>query len=129
MIDIEKQIAYWRDGSVEDWQVAQELIDNGRMRHGLFFAHLSLEKLLKAHVCRHIQDLAPKLHNLSRLAEMTTLSLSQDQISVLAKMNEFNIEGRYPDSLAALPSTERVADYLSRAEEMHRWLMKQLQNP
>ncbi len=50
MIDIEKQIAYWRDGSIEDWQVAQELISNGRIRHGLFFAHLSLEKLLKAHV-------------------------------------------------------------------------------
>jgi HEPN domain. len=59
MINIEKQVAYWRDGAVEDWEIAQELIERGRTRHGLFFVHLSLEKLLKAHVCRHTQDWLP----------------------------------------------------------------------
>ncbi|NCO95976.1 MAG: HEPN domain-containing protein, partial [Armatimonadetes bacterium] len=54
MIDVEKQVAYWRDGAKEDWEVAQELVDRGRTRHGLFFGHLALEKLLKAHVCRAI---------------------------------------------------------------------------
>jgi HEPN domain-containing protein len=77
MINIEKQVAYWRDGAVEDWEIAQELIERGRTRHGLFFVHLSLEKLLKAHVCRHTQDLAPRLHNLVRLAELAALPLSQ----------------------------------------------------
>ena len=43
MINIEKQVAYWRDGAVEDWEIAQELIERGRTRHGLFFVHLSLE--------------------------------------------------------------------------------------
>jgi hypothetical protein len=27
-------------------------VARGRTRHGLFFAHLALEKTLKAHVCR-----------------------------------------------------------------------------
>lgn len=43
MIDIHKQIAYWRNTATEDWLVAQELMDSGRLRHGLFFAHLALE--------------------------------------------------------------------------------------
>ncbi len=66
MIDIAKQVAYWREGAVEDWEVARDLIERGKTRYGLFFVHLSLEKLLKAHVCRHTQDVAPRLHNLVR---------------------------------------------------------------
>jgi len=126
MIDAEKQIAYWRDGAAEDWEIAQELLTSKRVRHGLFFAHLSLEKLLKAHVCCHTRDLAPRLHNLVRLAELAALPLSQHRIDVLAEMNAFNIEGRYPDLLMPPPSLEEANDYLRRAEEVYQWLMKQL---
>jgi len=52
MFDVEKQIAYWRGGAEEDMAVARELIAGKRVRHGLFFAHLALEKALKAIVCR-----------------------------------------------------------------------------
>jgi HEPN domain-containing protein len=126
MINIEKQVAYWRDGAVEDWEIAQELIERGRTRHGLFFVHLSLEKLLKAHVCRHTQDLAPRLHNLVRLAELAELPLSQAQVDVLAEINAFHIEGRYPDVLIPPPSQDEAEGYLRRAQEIYRWLMKRL---
>jgi HEPN domain-containing protein len=79
MMDVEKQVAFWRAGALEDWTVAQELVQNGRHRHGLFFAHLSLEKLLKACVVRQSGDLAPRLHNLVRLAQLTSLSLTEAQ--------------------------------------------------
>jgi len=119
-------VAYWRDGAVEDWEIAQELIERGRTRHGLFFVHLSLEKLLKAHVCRHTQDLAPRLHNLVRLAELAALPLSQAQVDVLAEINAFHIEGRYPDVLIPPPSQDEAEGYLRRAQEIYRWLMKRL---
>lgn len=83
MIDIDGQIRYWQSGAAEDWEVAQELISGDRLRHGLFFAHLSLEKLLKAHVCRHIRDLAPRIHNLVRLAQLAILPLNENQIDIL----------------------------------------------
>ena len=51
MIDAEKQIVYWRKGAEEDIAVARELLEKKRIRHGLFFVHLSLEKMLKAHFC------------------------------------------------------------------------------
>ncbi len=59
MIDIEKQVVYWRDGAHEDWEMAEDLVARGKTRYGLFFAHLALEKALKAHVCRVTLQLAP----------------------------------------------------------------------
>jgi len=40
-MDIARQIEYWRSGASEDWEVAVDLINSGRTRHGLFFAHLA----------------------------------------------------------------------------------------
>ena len=106
-MDIQRQIQHWLAGAIEDWQVARDLLDQKRIRHSLFLVHLSLEKLLKAAVCQHTQDLAPKLHNLVRLSELTGLTWSESRIDILAEMNVFNIEGRYPDILQAPPSMKR----------------------
>ncbi|MEJ5310816.1 MAG: HEPN domain-containing protein [Anaerolineae bacterium] len=128
MLDIQKQIAYWQNSAVEDWQVAQDLLEQHKVRHSLFFAHLSLEKLLKAIVCHHTQDIAPRLHNLVRLAELTGLSWTEEQIDTLAEMNVFNIEGRYPDHLQAPPLIGEAKQYFQRAEEVYQWLIQQLSN-
>jgi HEPN domain-containing protein len=124
MIDIEKQITYWREGAIEDWDVACDLVEKNRSRHGLFFAHLSLEKALKAHVCRVTADLAPRIHNLVRLAEMAKLNLQSAQLDVLAEMNAFNIEGRYPDSLSAAPEKKEAVRYIRQAEKVFKWLIQ-----
>ena len=106
--------------------MAQDLMAQGRVRHALFFAHLALEKALKAHVCRQTNDLAPRLHNLIRLAEIGVVQLSQDYEDVLAEMNAFNLEGRYPDMLMPPPSLAETQDYLRRSEEVLQWLLSQL---
>jgi hypothetical protein len=64
MIDVEKQIVYWRDGSDEAWEVGTDLVERGKTLYGLFFVHLAMEKRLKAHVCKLTQELAPKIHSL-----------------------------------------------------------------
>ena len=125
MVDIAKQIAFWRDSAKEDWDVARQLVDNGHTRHGLFFAHLALEKILKAIVCKHSQDLAPRLHNLSRLAELAALTLDTGKMEVLAEMNAFHIEGRYPESLTKPPTKEEALNYMAEAEGVFQWLMNQ----
>ena len=125
MVDIAKQIAFWRDSAKEDWDVARQLVDNRRTRHGLFFAHLALEKILKAIVCKQSQDLAPRLHNLSRLAELAALTLDTRRMEVLAEMNAFHIEGRYPESMMNAPTKEEALNYIAGAEEVFQWLMNQ----
>ncbi len=118
MIDINKQIGHWRNGADEDWGVAQELIAHGKIRHALFIAHLALEKTLKAHVCRYTGELAPRSHNLVRLSEVAGVNLSEEQIDLLADVNEFNIEGRYPEMLVPPPTHAEAAAYMARIAEV-----------
>ncbi len=118
MIDIGKQIEHWRSGAGEDWEVARDLVARGKVRHGLFFAHLALEKTLKAHVCRTTNELAPPIHNLVRLAAAANLSLKPEQRDLLAEVNSFNIEGRYPELFLPLPSASESAAYLVRIGEL-----------
>jgi HEPN domain-containing protein len=125
MFDLDKQVAYWRDGSEEDWTVAQELVDNGRIRHGLFFAHLALEKMLKAHVCRATNNVPPQIHNLVRLAKIANLPLANDQRVLLGRFNQYQLEGRYPEELPQ-PLTKREAkNELKAIEEILEWLKNQ----
>lgn len=125
MVNINKQITFWRDSALEDWEVARQLVDTGRTRHGLFFVHLALEKMLKAIVCKHTQDLAPRLHNLIRLSELANLSSDEDKLAILAEMNAFHLEGRYPETLMVPPSKEDALICVNKAEEVFRWLMNQ----
>jgi HEPN domain-containing protein len=127
MIDIQKQIAYWSNGAFEDWDVSRDLINrDGRILHRLFFVHLSLEKLIKALVCKQTGDIPPKIHDLIRLAELGNVALSSEQRNFLGKMNLYNIEGRYPDMAFPKPSLERTKQYLEQAREMIEWLSKKL---
>jgi HEPN domain-containing protein len=123
MIDIDRQIVFWRDGALEDWDVVSDLLEKNRIRHGLFIAHLALEKALKAIVCMATKDLAPRIHNLVRLAELAQLNLRPEQLDILAEMNAFNIEGRYPDALAAPLQKEEALQYVRRAEEVFQCLI------
>jgi len=122
MVDIQHQVTHWRNSAQQDWDVAQDLVNRGHVRHGLFFAHLALEKLLKAHVCKNTNDLAPKQHNLVRLSELAGLETDEKQLDLLADMNAFNIEGRYPEQLTPEPSPEEVRSYTERTEEVFQWL-------
>lgn len=118
MVNSEKQMAFWRQGAAEDWEVAGALVARGNPRHGLFFAHLALEKALKALVCARTEDLAPRSHNLLRLAELAEVQLSPEHVDTLAEMNVFSLEGRYPDALTVAPSVDEARQVLSRAAEV-----------
>ena len=108
MIDVERLVAHWQSGAAEDWNVAADLVQRGNVRHGMFFAHLALEKVLKAHVCRKIGDLPPRLHNLVKLAEFAELELAVAQTETLAEMNVFCLAGRYPDATLPQPSLAQL---------------------
>ena len=126
MVDVERQVQYWRSSAAEDWSVAEHLVERGKSRHGLFFAHLAVEKLLKALVCRSTGDLAPRLHNLVRLAELARLQVDETQLDTLADLSVFNLAGRYPDASPVTPTQEEAAGNLERAREVVAWLTKKL---
>lgn len=126
MIDIQKHIAYWRDGAKDDWDAAKQLIDGDKTRQAMFFAHLALEKLLKAHICKNTGKLAPKIHNLVRLSEIAGLQLKPKDIEILAEMNEFNLEGRYPISFVPPPTKNESLEFMTKAQGIFEWLTQKL---
>jgi len=125
LVDIDHQVAHWRDGAREEWEVAAVLLQKGRVRHALFFTHLAVEKALKALACRHTRDLAPRTHNLVRLAEAAGLALGHDRLRVLARLNEFCQAGRYPEAPGRLPSVEEAEVRVAEAREVFLWLMSE----
>jgi len=128
MVDIEKHIAHWQNGAKEDFEAAEQLIKLGKIRHGLFFLHLTLEKALKALVCQHSGDIAPRLHNLTRLAELSGIDFQEDQIDFLAEMTAFNLEGRYPELWEASLSQKKADLLTQRTKEQFEWMKTQLSN-
>lgn len=63
----------------------------------LFFGHIILEKIIKAHVVKQTKRQAPYSHDLILLAQITKLPLVQREKELLAEVNHFNIRTRYPD--------------------------------
>jgi len=107
-MDVQKQIEYWREGARRDLAAARSLLETRHPDHALFFAHLALEKMLKAHVSKATQHVPPKIHNLARLAEIAGLSVSEEELNALRRFDKHQIEGRYPDAMK-VPSNMRIA--------------------
>lgn len=126
MIDINKQIAHWRDGSLEEWQVAQDILEKKHVRQALFWAHLTLEKILKAHVCKHTGDIPPKIHNLARLGKLSGLDISSDVENFLSDMNKYCLAGRYLEHQGPVPNIAEAKSIMQEVEENLQWLIKAL---
>jgi HEPN domain-containing protein len=110
---------------MEAMEAAEDLINQDhRILFGLFFVHLALEKIIKAHIWRVKKKMPPRIHNLIRLSEVAGLTLDENNRNILAEVNEFNIEGRYSDLLMPPPSLEEARQYLQRAKGTFEWLTR-----
>ena len=126
MVDVPKQIEYWRTSSDEDFAAAQSLLEKGHLRHSLFFAHLAIEKMLKAHVTRQTKDIPPRIHNLLRLSEMAELTLEIEQADFLRRFDMYQLEGRYPESSHSIIDLKAAKERLALAGDILKWLKVQL---
>ena len=125
-MDIQKQIDYWVKSSEEDFAAAMSLLEKGHLRHCLFFTHLAIEKMLKAHVSRRTDDIPPHIHNLVRLAEIAQLALEPEQKNFLREFGVYQLQGRYPDSEQIIVDVNTAQNEIARTKEMLTWLKKQL---
>jgi HEPN domain-containing protein len=118
-------IKYWLSSAEQDFDTAEILFQNGRYDWCLFIGHLVIEKTLKAFYTRDVNETPPRIHNLLRLAEPTTLQLSDEQKQLLMDITRFNIETRYPDykqSFQKVCTKEFAEDYFVKIKELHSWL-------
>ncbi len=121
-MDIQKHIDYWRGGAEEDIAAADSLLEKKHPRHALFFAHLAVEKMLKAHVVKATSDIPPYIHDLVRLAEIAGVHLSSERRDTLGRLRQYCLEGRYPKSWPRAPTVQEAESGLGEAREVLQWL-------
>lgn len=125
-MDIDQQIKYWVVTSEEDFAAAQSLLEKGHLRHCLFFAHLAIEKMLKAHVIKLTKDMPPRIHNLFRLTNLAKLKPDEKQQEFLRRFDVYQLEGRYPDSEEIFIDDKIAKQEISTTREILEWLKVQL---
>ena len=126
-----EHIEYWKATSEKDWKATQDLFRTKHYIHALFWSHLVLEKFCKAHwVKDNIGNHPPRIHNLVRLIEQTHLKFSDEEMDFLRRMNDFQLEGRYPDYQNTLYHFYKSAEtkkILKRVNLIREYLLKKLQ--
>ncbi|QDA60461.1 HEPN domain-containing protein [Hymenobacter jejuensis] len=94
----QEHVAYWKETAEQDWSSAQVLFGAGNYLNSLFLAHLVIEKLSKAlWVQENTDDYPPRIHNIIRLLAATSYALNPAETVLVAELNQFQMEGRYPD--------------------------------
>ena len=94
---IEESVEYWILNSNEKLKTMRDLYKGKRYADSLYYGHMILEMVLKALVVQKSRKPAPHIHNLSRLVELSEADLGEREMDLLAKVNRFNLESRYPN--------------------------------
>lgn len=123
-------ILHWKETAEDDWLASQDLFQTTRYLQCLFLAHLTIEKLSKAHwVQANMDDYPPRTHNILRLWVATTLNPTPAQELTATELNTFQIEGRYQDyqRIAAQRATQAFTRaLLDDTEQLRIWLLSKL---
>jgi len=106
-----KDILQWIKISDYDVETAQAMQKSGRYLYVLFCCQQAIEKRLKALVVNATDEFPPKLHDLTRLADLAKIDLNAGQKLFLRKLNNYYIETRYPEEVREL--SEKVTKDLS----------------
>ena len=109
----------------------ESLYDKGHYVWALFVAHLVIEKLLKAHYVRNVDNNPPLIHHLLRLAEQAHIDLSEDQKNYLLEVTTFNIRTRYPDykfKFHKKASEEFTRQHITAIKELRQWLIEKIKS-
>ena len=103
MMTKQEHIDYWVKTAEKDWKAVMDLFKSKNYLQCLFWAHLVIEKLMKAHwVKDNDGNIPPKVHNLVFLAEKTKLSIGEEEKNLFNVINQFQLEGRYPDYIEGM---------------------------
>ena len=91
-------IDYWLKSTEHDFGSMEYLFEGKRYVHALFFGHLYIEKISKALWIRNNdENYPPRIHNILTILQQAKIMLDEDYLLFLLKLNQYQIEGRYPE--------------------------------
>jgi len=125
----EEVVAHWVESSDSDSAVMESLFSNDHYSWSLFVGHLVVEKMLKAHYAANKDANVPRTHNLTRIAAMSELPLSEAQEDFLDEVTTFNIDARYTDEKDRFhkkATKEFTGKYIKEIKEFCEWLKESI---
>ena len=131
MMTKEDHIKYWVDSAQKDWEAVESLFVSKNYLHALFFAHLLLEKLAKAHWVKNNQEnIPPRVHNVVWLLEQSNIDMGVNTMEFLEHFNDFQLSGRYPDytnTIYKRCTKDYTFEQLEKVKEAKQCLIEMLQ--
>ncbi len=123
------KILYWLNTAESDLLTAGKLFSSGDYHWCLFIGHLVVEKMLKALYTQNNNDTPPRTHDLVKLAKLAKIDLNTSKITIYNRINDFNIEARYPDeklSFYKVATKEFAENNFQIIIEEAQWLKSQI---
>lgn len=115
----------WVASADYDLKTASNLFISGRYIYVVFMCHLSIEKTLKAIVCKRRKEMPPYTHNLNRLMELAGISMDKTHQEFINKISLQSVPTRYPEDFAKLSRQfdKKIAkEHLTKTKEVVKWL-------
>jgi HEPN domain-containing protein len=126
----QEKFEYWLELAQGDLNAADVMFKNSLWLYTVFMCQQSIEKLVKGLYILYIDDIVPRLHNISKLIKKFESSLSKpiptQNYDLFDKLSDFYLDSRYPDYKNKLNKllTKRVTEiYLHQTKEAFAWLL------
>ena len=71
---------------------------------------------------KQTSEIAPRSHNLLYLSEIAEIIFNEEDEIFLGILMKYQLQGRYPDYQPAIPSEEKVNNYLRKTENLLLWI-------
>jgi len=128
-IDVEKIVGYWLETSDDDFKTMENLFKTKDYHWVLFIGHLVLEKLLKACVVKQTLSTAPFTHDLTKLAKLTGIIFSEEQLDNMDTITTFHLNARYDSYKKAFYrkcTFEYTKEWFDKIETLRQWIKEEL---
>lgn len=127
--DKQKIVDLWIEGSEDDFETMNAVLNAKKYSWSLFIGHLVLEKLMKAYFVKVNGDYPPFVHNLLRLAIDSKIEINEDLKFKLTTISAFNLNARYDDykrSFQTKCTPEYTFEWIENIKELRKWILEQI---
>lgn len=127
--DIEKTFNHWINTSDKDSITMNHLFNSKDYHWSLFIGHIVIERLLKAAVVKRISDHAPFTHDLTKLAKLSDLLFSEEQLDWMDTISTFNMNARYDsykETFYRKCTLEFTTEWINKIKILQAWIKEKL---
>ena len=117
---------YWLESAKRDSVTMDKLFRMEEYTWSLFMGQLVLEKVIKALYTQNVDQNAPRIHDLARLALLAKVEVPDEELDNLDTISTFNVNTRYPDEKLSFYQTctaEYASRYLGIIRRLYQWML------